>query len=74
MAEAEHPSVAPGGAYGATDLIGEGLKGKGVIAGGERAAQGIVGALGGLLGEQDTDGFLEPTIPQVLESAVGDSA
>ena len=74
VAEAKHPGIAARGADGAADLIGESLKGEGVMRGGEGAREGFARAGGLLRGGEDRDRFLEAAFEQVAESVVGHAA
>ena len=74
VAEAEHPRVAAGGADGAADLVGEGLKREGVVRGGEGAGEGFARAVGGLGGGEDGDGLFETAFEQVSETRIGHAA
>mgnify|MGYP007053436359 CR=1 FL=1 len=70
VTEPEHPGVAAGGADGAADLVGEGLEGERVMRGGEGAGEGFAGAVGGLGGGEDGDGFLEAALKEVAKTIV----
>jgi len=59
---AEHPLIAAHGTDAAADLVGERLDTEPIIGSGERAGDGVVGAIGGLRGEKFFDGFFETAL------------
>ena len=68
VAGTEHPLVATYAAHAAAHLVGERLEAERPVAGGQRTGDGGAGALFGLRGQKDLDGFLEAAFQQVLQS------
>ena len=72
MAGAEHPLVAAHGTHAAAHLIGQGLEAQAVVGFGERAGDGVGGAVGRLQGQEAVDGFFEAALEEVRVAVVGD--
>ena len=74
MAEAEDPRVAPRGPHSVPHLVGEGLETERMVGGGERAGQGLVGALRVLRAEKPADRLLETPLQHAGETIIGHAA
>ena len=71
VAGAEHPLVAAHAAHAAAYLVGERLEAERAVAGGQRTGDGGAGALFGLRGQKDLDGFFKAPLQQVLKPVKG---
>ena len=74
MTDAEHPLIAPHAADAAADLVSERLEGEPVIGGGERGAEAVAGAVGGLRGEEGVSRLLEAAIQKLFVATEWDEA
>jgi hypothetical protein len=64
----KHPLISSYGAYAGTNLVGEGLKTKTTVCGGEAAGNGFLSAGLLLYHKKPLDGFFEPTVQQIIIS------
>src|SRR5581483_301240 len=71
MSHAKHPLVAAHAAHAAAHLVRESLKAKPIISAGQRARDGITGALLLLNGEKMFNRLLEPALQQVFVTLEG---